>query len=223
VREQLREHGRDGRARRLVFVLATLALPLAPGCGKDSEDEPLDAHRLEPMRPPLQRPPRSRPQPAAAVETGGPLPSGEGELDSRPPADPEIERALNLVRDSELRFSVASEDPEARPTIYTAEQFASMLRSKWDWIGYDIVALDPWLDAIASKTFKDNRPYQVLYADGRSGDFRRWLDAALAGEPGPMLPTPGTPELPPPPTETAAGTEADTDADSDPSGAGAQP
>jgi hypothetical protein len=54
-----------------------------------------------------------------------------------------------------------------------------MLRSKWDWIGYDLVELEPWLDAIATRSFKTRLPYRVELAGGTLGELRPWLDERL--------------------------------------------
>jgi hypothetical protein len=140
----------------------------------------------EPMRAPRGGPARSLP--AADSEPAGVL----GDVDSssskpviseRPPADPEIERALNLIGASGLRFIDSRSDPNERPSEYTAEQFASMLRTKWDWLGYDLTTIEPWLDEIATRSFKTNLPYLVVLADGTSHEFRPWLDQQLRAAP----------------------------------------
>ncbi|HVH98824.1 MAG TPA: DUF5329 family protein [Enhygromyxa sp.] len=101
-------------------------------------------------------------------------------LPERPRADPDIERALDLIGASGLRFIDPPDDPDEAPDEYTAEQFASMLRTKWDWLGYDLTELQPWLDEIATRSFKTNRPYRVMLADGTTSEVRPWLDAQLA-------------------------------------------
>ena len=177
-------------------MLALWILPALTAC----KEPPPDERRMEPMQEPVTSPPPSRPSttPDSGPDSGVAPQSigadeGHAEVGTRPPADPEIERALTLVRDSGLRFAVPASSPEQQPAIYTAEQFAGTLRSKWDWIGYDIVELEPWLDQIATKTFKDNLPYQVLTEDGSSSDFRPWLDAALKAAPTPEPSPGGTP------------------------------
>jgi hypothetical protein len=100
-------------------------------------------------------------------------------LPERPRADPDIERALDLIGASGLRFVDPPSEPEGRAGEYTAEQFAGMLRTKWDWIGYDLTELEPWLDQIATRSFKTSLAYQVTLADGTTGDLRPWLDAQL--------------------------------------------
>jgi hypothetical protein len=54
-----------------------------------------------------------------------------------------------------------------------------MLRTKWDWLGYDLTELDPWLDGVATRSFKTNLAYQVVFVDGTKHGFREWLDAQL--------------------------------------------
>jgi hypothetical protein len=125
-----------------------------------------------------------RPQgPPAQTTPAGPAEgeseTGDGVLAERPPADPEIERALKLIAASELRFVDPPSEPNERPSEYTAAQFASMLRTKWDWLGYDLTELGPWLEEIATRSFKTGLPYRVVLADGTQQDFRPWLDAQL--------------------------------------------
>lgn len=134
-------------------------------------------------------PARSSPQPAvtSAGERGSETETGDADADEapsklpeRPRADPDIERALDLISASGLRFIDPPDEPDEAPDEYTAEQFASMLRTKWDWLGYDLTELQPWLEEIATRSFKTNRPYRVMLADGTTTEFRPWLDAQLA-------------------------------------------
>jgi hypothetical protein len=161
-----------------VALLAAIA-----ACKGDSPPE----HVHEPMRAPAGSPSAAEPLPSA-IEASAPGNPGIGEddppakiLPQRPRADPDIERTLDLIAASGLRFVDPPADPRARVTEYTAEQFASMLRSKWDWIGYDLTELDPWLEEIATRSFKTNIGYRVVHADGTSGELREWLDARLRG------------------------------------------
>lgn len=101
-------------------------------------------------------------------------------LRERPKPDPTIAVTLDMISASGRSFIDQADGEDGRPTEYTAEQFASMLRSKWDWIGYDIVTLDPWLDEIATRSFKSNLPYLVVLDDGSTSEFRTWLDAQRA-------------------------------------------
>jgi hypothetical protein len=154
------------------LVMLTLASVL--GC---HEDPPLVRH--EPMRTPAAG---AVGPPSLAASTGtAEQPSVAGDeapapLTERPPADPAITKALDLINASGLRFIDQADDEDSKPSEYTAEQFASMLRTKWDWIGYDISELDPWLEEIASRSFKTNLPYQVVLGDGTSIELRAWLD-----------------------------------------------
>jgi hypothetical protein len=156
-----------------------ICLLLAASACKD--DEPPIASELEPVPAP---PPGVEVRPASVDDTGEIEGSETGEaakvLPERPRADPDIERALDLVGASGLRFIDPPSEPDEAPDEYTAEQFASMLRTKWDWLGYDLTELQPWLDEIATRSFKTNRPYRVMHADGTTTEFRPWLDAQLA-------------------------------------------
>lgn len=109
-------------------------------------------------------------------EPGGAL----GSESSSTGRDPRIDSALELVRTSKLRFLAPDPDDAAAPDEYTAEQFASMLESKRDWIGYDITHFDPWLDDIATASFLDRVPYRVVLEDGTTRELRPWLVERLS-------------------------------------------
>jgi hypothetical protein len=169
------------RPRALALAgLGLAALGAMSGC---REDPPVERHY--PMRsPPAGKhgepkasAPALEPPDPSATETGA---EPGAQLPERPPADPAIDKALDLIATSELRFIDQANDEDSRPSEYTAEQFAAMLRSKWDWIGYDITELEPWLDEIATRSFKTNLPYQVVLSEGRQVDLRPWLDERLA-------------------------------------------
>ncbi|KIG12278.1 hypothetical protein DB30_01619 [Enhygromyxa salina] len=153
--------------------MLAMILPAILAC---HEAPPRDAH--EPMRPLQVNPARDSPMTLTANDepaaTASPPPLAE-----RPPADPAITKAIDLISASGLRFIDQAED-DSKPGEYTAEQFASMLRTKWDWIGYDIVELDPWLEEIAARSFKTNLPYQVVLANGARVELRGWLEQQLA-------------------------------------------
>lgn len=137
----------------------------------------------EPMRAPANvdaRPMSAAPDPVAEPDHDQ---TEDAALPQRPPADPEIERALSLIGKSGLRFLDSRSDPAERPSEYTAEQFAAMLRTKWDWLGYDLTTLEPWLEEIATRSFKTNLPYRVVIGDGTTSELRPWLDAQLAERP----------------------------------------
>jgi hypothetical protein len=156
------------------FVLASAALS---SC---EEEPPVERHY--PMRGHEDQAESSR------VITSGLAQSGQDGSNSEPTTldagkprerakpDPAIAETLDLIAASKQRFIDQAEDKDSRPTEYTAEQFASMLRSKWDWIGYDITEPEPWLDEIATRSFKSNLPYLVVLADGSTTEFRGWLD-----------------------------------------------
>ncbi|GEM_PF-2688123 len=189
---------------RPTTVVLTVALAsFSFGCGSRGRD---DGTRLEPRighsedgRAPVAAAPAQaqadRPEPDDQADQPDdqadqePLPP----LPERPPVDPEIERALEVIRHSGLRFisPPAEDEPEAEGTRYTAQEFAAMLSTKWDWIGYDLVSLDPWLDEIATRSFSDDVPYQVELDSGTITDLRGWLDQALLAESKPAGATPG--------------------------------
>lgn len=103
-----------------------------------------------------------------------------------PARDPEIDRALELIRTSGLRFLAPEPDsPEGEGDEYTAEQFASMLETKRDWIGYDITKFEPWLREIATSSFLDRVAYRVVLDDGTTREFQPWLVERLAAPPAP--------------------------------------
>ncbi len=165
--------------RRSLAAASLLVAVSMPACA----DDPPARIGPEPMRVPPGGSAKAPPSPASTTgETGQPEqpdPDDAVALPERPRADPDIERALDLISASGLRFVDQSDEPDERPNEYTAEQFAGMLRTKWDWIGYDLTELDPWLDSIASRSFKSNLPYQVVLANGTTSEFRPWLDAQL--------------------------------------------
>ncbi len=163
--------------RRTTCAELLLALALvATSC-----DEPLPVHEklVEPRRP---------------VHPGTHEP-GIGDLASMPEPmpvtgrDPKLDRALAILRGSKLRFLAPDADLAKPPAEYTAEQFASMLESKRDWVGYDITSFDLWLDEIATEGFLDHVAYLVVLDDGTTREVRGWLLEQLA-QPAPQNPTP---------------------------------
>jgi hypothetical protein len=173
------------RSRVSAGLLIMASMSMALSC---REDPPIERHY--PMRhatneaspSSLTGPtPSDGSEPSAIVEDGGNGPDERStKLRERPKPEPAIAVTLDMISASGRRFIDQAEDAESRPTEYTAEQFASMLRSKWDWIGYDIVEHDPWLDEIATRSFKSNLPYLVVLADGSTTEFRTWLDTQRA-------------------------------------------
>jgi hypothetical protein len=163
--------------------IAALLLVVASAC----KDEPPARTGPEPMRAAPGGHARAAAMTGETGETGETSETSEPEvaerepvvLPERPRADPSIDRALDLISTSDLRFIDPADEPDERPSEYTAEQFAGMLRTKWDWIGYDLTELDPWLDGVATRSFKTNLAYQVVLADGTTSELRPWLDAQL--------------------------------------------
>lgn len=158
----------------------------ASGC-KDDTPTPVSGPAPVPLDPRVdpRAPTAPAPNEAGEIDDDPEASKPARVLGERPPADPAIERALELIGNSGLRFIDVPNDPDKAPTEYTAKQFASMLRTKWDWLGYDLTELKPWLDEIATRSFKTNLPYQVLLADGSATELRSWLDAQLAQQPPP--------------------------------------
>ncbi|MFV8756135.1 hypothetical protein ACNOYE_36760 [Nannocystaceae bacterium ST9] len=107
-------------------------------------------------------------------------PASEPEARDR---DPKIARALTIIRTSKLRFLAPEADDPTSADEYTAEQFVSMLESKRDWIGYDIVDFDPWLAEVATCSFLDRVPYVVVLDDGSTRELRPWLLERMAEPP----------------------------------------
>ncbi|PRP97121.1 hypothetical protein ENSA5_35060 [Enhygromyxa salina] len=168
------------RARALALV-PVLGFTAALAC----RDEPPTV-RHEPMRSPSagvgagSAASEAGPAPDE-VKTGGEAEAGAAsKLADRPPADPAIDKALDLISASGLRFVDQADGEDSDPSEYTAEQFASMLRTKWEWIGYDLIELEPWLDEIAARSFKSNLPYLVVLADGSTVELSAWLAQQLA-------------------------------------------
>jgi len=152
--------GRSTRAALLVLAIAA--------CG----DPPETSGKVhEPRRPGVHEPDQD-----SFVELA-PAPETTLEDSHR---DPEIDRALGLIRSSKLRFLAPESADDPAGDEYTAEQFASMLESKRDWVGYDITRFDLWLDEIATCSFLDRVAYRVVLADGTSRELLPWLVEQLA-------------------------------------------
>ena len=67
--------------------------------------------------------------------------------------------------------------PKARE--YTGQEFATMLRKKWEFLGADIDELEPFIKEIASDSFASLEPYRVRHPDGTTEEFEGWLRAQL--------------------------------------------
>lgn len=112
----------------------------------------------------------------------------------------EILDVLLIVETSDLRFVSPPRKlvtkPKKRPgkrgsfagsrkpkrKEYTGEQFADMLRKKWEFLGADIEDIDTFIDEIASDSFASMVRYQVLLEDGSEKDFAAWLRGKLDQE-----------------------------------------
>lgn len=170
----------------LLLATATAGVIASAGCN----DEPPARTGPEPMRAPAG-PRHATPvdptetenetgtETESAPKSGSEDPDDAVILPERPRADPDIERALDLIGASGLTFVDPASDPEDKPSEYSAEQFSALLRTKWDWLGYDLTELEPWLDGVATRSFKSNLAYQVVLTDGTRQGFRAWIDAQL--------------------------------------------
>ncbi len=109
--------------------------------------------------------------------------------------------ALSIVERSDLRFvspprkhQVKVKPKKAskrlkKPSIgtkrqpkrkeYDGEQFADMLRKKWEFLGADIEDLDSFIHEIASDSFANMVRYRVIHPGGEEEDFAGWLQVQL--------------------------------------------
>lgn len=157
------------------LAIATAGLALLSSC---SEDPPVERHY--PMREPMHAPAESTQPIVPTVDVADRNATEAAIKRERPKPDPAIEALLETISQSGRRFIDQAEDKDSRPTEYTAEQFASMLRSKWEWLGYDIIDPQLWLEEIATRSFKSNLPYLVVLEGGTTIELRGWLDAQRA-------------------------------------------
>ncbi|MEX1361769.1 MAG: DUF5329 family protein [Nannocystaceae bacterium] len=104
--------------------------------------------------------------------------------------------ALRVVERSDLRFvspsrkampKAAGKKSAAGPVRtrkpkrkeYTGQQFADMLRKKWEFLGADIHDVETFIEEIASDSFASMVRYRVIHPDGSEQDFSQWLRAQL--------------------------------------------
>lgn len=100
------------------------------------------------------------------------------------PASLGILDALTIVERSGKRFVAP---PRRLPTgkvkgkrkEYSANEFAEMLRKKWEFLGADVRDLDTFIEEIATDSFASMAPYRVIHEDGSEEEFRAWLNAQL--------------------------------------------
>lgn len=146
-------------------VLASAACGDSPRPGSIIENEPaLQAHTVN--EPAIDKIPASTQTKVAAQ---GPERRANRKLG---PQD-----ALVVVEQSELEFIAPQR--KGKEKVYTAREFADMLRTKWDWLGSDIEDLDSFIAEIASESFAAFEPYRVRHPDGREQDFANWLRSQL--------------------------------------------
>lgn len=92
--------------------------------------------------------------------------------------------ALTIVERSGKRFVAP---PRRQPNgkvkgkrkEYSANEFAEMLRKKWEFLGADVRDLDTFIEEIATDSFASMSPYRVIHEDGSEEEFRTWLKAQL--------------------------------------------
>jgi hypothetical protein len=92
--------------------------------------------------------------------------------------------ALKIVERSGKRFVAP---PRRLPTgkvkgkrkEYSANEFAEMLRKKWEFLGADVRDLDTFIEEIATDSFSSMSPYRVIHEDGGEEEFRTWLKTQL--------------------------------------------
>lgn len=104
--------------------------------------------------------------------------------------------ALMIVEKSESTFVVPSRRAAPTPTPkaekkklfkkrspkareYNGNDFAAMLRKKWEFLGADIDDLEPFITEIASDSFASLEPYRVRHPDGTTEQFETWLRGQL--------------------------------------------
>lgn len=101
---------------------------------------------------------------------------------------PSILDAFVVIERSGLEFVApprrsSNGELKGKPRLYTAAEFSSMLRKKWQFLGQDIHDLDGFIEEIASDSFATMEPYRVVQKDGSEEEFRAWLLRQLeAGE-----------------------------------------
>jgi hypothetical protein len=92
--------------------------------------------------------------------------------------------ALTIVERSGKRFvapprRLPSGKVKGKRKEYSANEFAEMLRKKWEFLGADVRDLDTFIEEIATDSFASMAPYRVIHEDGSEEEFRAWLKAQL--------------------------------------------
>jgi hypothetical protein len=92
--------------------------------------------------------------------------------------------ALKIVERSGKRFvapprQLPNGKVKGKRKEYSANEFAEMLRKKWEFLGADVRDLDTFIEEIATDSFSSMSPYRVIHEDGGEEEFRTWLKAQL--------------------------------------------
>lgn len=92
--------------------------------------------------------------------------------------------ALTIVERSNKRFvaparTLPNGKTKGKRKEYDADEFAEMLRKKWEFLGADVRDLETFIGEIATDAFSSMEPYRVIHEDGSEEEFRTWLLAQL--------------------------------------------
>jgi hypothetical protein len=159
--------------RTRLRVLAAATVVLLGACNLLSSDSANDGARDRSAQvvaePPIDHAHGVRPEPTEMPQTAGP--SG------RPARELTPQDALLVVAQSDLQFLAPQRKGKVK--VYGGEQFARMLRNKWEWLGADIEGLERFIEEVASDAFATFEPYRVRHPDGREQDFSTWLRTEL--------------------------------------------
>jgi len=114
------------------------------------------------------------PEQAAAKQ---PNADGEAAASNQPAG---ILDALRIVESSGLRFVAQPRkgpkgEPKGKRKEYSATEFSSMLRKKWEFLGKGVKDLDTFIEVIATDSLSSMEPYLVILGDGSEQEFRVWL------------------------------------------------
>jgi len=92
--------------------------------------------------------------------------------------------ALTIVERSGKRFvaparTLPNGKTKGKRKEYDADEFAEMLRKKWEFLGADVQDLETFIGEIATDAFSSMEPYRVIHEDASEEEFRTWLLAQL--------------------------------------------
>lgn len=89
---------------------------------------------------------------------------------------PSVEGAIDLIEQSGQLSFVAPREGEL-PTSYSGQDMAKMLRNKTTWLGADLTEVQPWIDGIATRSYRTYLPYEVHKPTGEVLPLATWLRA----------------------------------------------